>query len=256
MEIEYRSTEISTAVIECLNNKKKFFLLRMGDGEMIIANNVSDKLKPFLIRQIGRDLNKKELSLVQDLMIESVLNSTVLGLPEKSHINSNILWSYLFDYYNNIRINNPEKWVNKKYCSINSHFELLNSGELFKIFKNTKKIMIVSCRDIKNELQNKFPNITQIEYYSVPGEQKFEVNKNTKINIIDKITEIRKIIKSKDRSGELLIFGVGPFGKILGSDFALKNGVSLDLGSIFDLFVGKITRGKGKGPNSFTKPHL
>ncbi len=50
--------------------------------------------------------------------------------------------------------------------------------------------------------------------------------------------------------------GAGAFGKHLGYYFSARGGVALDLGSVFDLLVGKITRGNGKGENSYTTPLL
>jgi hypothetical protein len=256
MKINYTSLDMKNEILKCLNNKTKFSLLRMGDGEIILANNIKDKIKYFSNKQIGRQLTESELSIVQKDMIDSVLNSTVLGLPTNKHVTQSPLWDELFNYYNNIKKNNSDKWVNKNYSTIDAHFELLNSGDLFEILKNSTKVMIISPRDITKKLQEKFPNITHIEYYSVPGEQAYEIEKNTEINIFDEIIKFREMINSKDRGGELLLFGVGPFGKVLGSDFANKNGVSLDLGSVFDLLVGKITRGPGKGATSTTKPIL
>jgi hypothetical protein len=256
IKINYTSSDIKNETLNCLNNKTRFSLLRMGDGEMILANNIKDKIEYFSNKQIGRCLTESELLTVQKDMIDSVLNSSVLGLPTNKHIIKNPLWEELFNYYSNIKKDTPHKWIEKNYSTIDAHFELLNSGDLFEILKNVSKIMIISPRDISEKLLNKFPNINNIEYYSVPGEQTYEVIKNTDINIFDKIVEFRNIINSKDRGGELLLFGVGPFGKILGSDFANKNGVSLDLGSVFDLLVGKITRGAGKGATSITKPIL
>jgi hypothetical protein len=256
VKINYTSSDIKTETLKCLNDKTRFSLLRMGDGEMILAYNIKDKVDYFSRKQIGRCLTESELLTVQKDMIESVLNSTVLGLPTNKHIIQNPLWNELFNYYNNIKKNNPNEWVDKNYSTIDAHFELLNSGDLFEILKNVNKVVIISPRNITEQIKEKFPNITHVEYYSVPGEQTYEVIKNTDINIFDKIIEFRDIINSKDRGGELLLFGVGPFGKILGSDFANKNGVSLDLGSVFDLLVGKITRGPGKGATSITKPML
>jgi hypothetical protein len=256
MKINYTSSDIKNKILKCLREKTKFSLLRIGDGEMIIANNITEKLKPFLDRQIGREMNESELITLRNNITESVLNSTVLGLPTSQHIKKNMLWESILSYYEIIKTNNPEKWGDKKYCSIDIHLKLLESGDLFEVFNYINRVVIVSPRDIRNQLKEKFPNIIEIEYYSLPAEQKFEPIKNTKINIMNRINEIRDGINSKDRSGELLIFGAGPFGKILGSDFYKKNGVSLDLGSVFDLFVGKVTRGKHKGPHSTIKPLL
>jgi hypothetical protein len=108
MEINYNSTEIKNEIIKCLKEKIKFSLLRMGDGEMILANNVEDKIIYFSEKQIGRQLTKSELLVVQRDMIESVLSSTVLGLPTNKHIIQNSLWEDLFLYYDNIKMNNPK----------------------------------------------------------------------------------------------------------------------------------------------------
>lgn len=255
MKINYTSEDIKKSVLTSLKDDKKLFMLRMGDGEMILANNVKDKISSFTIKQIGRELTEVELKLTQDNMIKSVKSSTILGLPMSHHIRANSLWESLFDYYKNIKNLNKGEW-DKKYCSINSHFELLNSGDLFEIFSKINKIVVVSPRNISEQLQIRFPNIESIEYYSLPAEQNYEVIKNTDINIFNRIDEISKSLSSKKRGGELLIFGAGPFGKILGSVFSESGGVSLDLGSVFDLFVGKVTRGKGKGANTKIKPLL
>jgi len=256
MNINFFSEDIKNNVFNCLDNKKPLFMLRMGDGEMIIAKNIKDKIKYFSEKQFGRILTEPEIKKCQDNLTQSVLNSTILGLPTKKHCDSNILWCELFNYYFEIKNNNRLSWVDKKYSSINSHYELLNSGCLFEIFNRVNKIVVISPRNITEKLMNRFPNINEVEYYTLPGEQKYEVTKNTDINIVDRIDEISLKLKSKNRSGELLIFGAGPLGKILGSDFYIKGGVALDLGSVFDLFVGKKTRGKGKGPTSMTKPLL
>lgn len=255
MNINYTSKDIKNSVLNSISKKDKLFMLRMGDGEMIIANEVKDEIDEFTIKQIGRTLTKDELELSKRNMIKSVESSTILGLPLDNHIKSNILWGSIFDYYKSIEKNSKTIW-DKQYCSINSHFEMLNSGDLFDIFGKIDKIVIVSPRDITKKIQSKFPNIKNVEYYSLPAEQNYEVVKNIKINIFTRIDEICKLLSSKNRGGELLIFGAGPFGKILGSVFSENNGVSLDLGSVFDLFVGKITRGAGKGSESKIKPLL
>jgi hypothetical protein len=255
MKINYTSEDIKKSVLTSLTDSKKLFMLRMGDGEMILANNVKDKITGFTIKQIGRELTVDELKLTQHNMVKAVKNSTILGLPMPHHIRSNSLWESLFEYYENIKNSNESMW-DKKYCSINSHFDLLNSGVLFEVFSKINKIVVVSSRNISKQLQIRFPNIKSVEYYSLPAEQNYEVIKNIDVNIFDRIDEISKSLSSKKRGGELLIFGAGPFGKILGSVFSENGGVSLDLGSVFDLFVGKVTRGKGKGANIKIKPSL
>ncbi len=256
-EINFLSNDIKNLVLNKLENKENLFMLRMGDGEMRIEKNHTS-IEKFSIKEFGRKLTKNELEVAKEWMRESVLESTILGLPTLEHCETNELWEYLFKYYDEIQEKNKDVWKKKEYCSINSHYELLGTGDLFEILSKVKKIVIVSPRDIQSRLIERFNNIEIIEYYSLPGEQAYEPeeSKNRDIDIFTRISEIIDNFKLKDRNGELLIFGAGPLGKILGCEFSKQGGVSLDLGSVFDLFVGKITRGKGKGPNSKIKPIL
>jgi hypothetical protein len=256
-EINFLSTDIKNLVLKKLESGESLFMLRMGDGEMRIEKNHSS-IEKFSIKEFGRKLTEDELETSKKWMKESVLESSILGLPTLEHCKTNELWEYLFNYYQEIEEKNPDIWKKKEYCSINSHYELLGTGDLFEILSKVKKIVVVSPRDIQSKLTERFVNLEIIEYYSLPGEQAYEPveNKNKNINIFERITEIIQELKSKERKGELLIFGAGPLGKILGCEFSKQGGVALDLGSVFDLFVGKITRGEGKGPNSKIKPIL
>lgn len=250
------STEdLGLKIIDHLQNGKSLSMVRMGDGEMIITNNVVERLNKFCIRQIGRVITNEELNYAQNNIIKSITRCDILGLPSKSHITKHPLWASIVPYYNSLRYNNKD-WNEKIYCSIDSHLHLLQTKIIFNIFQTVNKIVIVSGRDIGNRLMEKFPNIKEVEYYSLPPEQIYEVNKNREINIFTLLEDITNKLVSKDRTGELLIYGTGPFGKHIGIDFSNKGGVSLDLGSVFDLFVGKITRGEGKGLDSFTTPYL
>lgn len=246
MKINTSSFQLKEAIISSLNDGRSLSMVRLGDGEMIIANNDQNKLKHFCLKQIGREITLAELNYAQNNLINSVLFSNILGIPTAAHCKKGNLWKEMFSYYQNIKENNENSWYNKQYCSINAHLDLLASGYLFDIFKCSKKIMIISPRDIVNPLKKKFTNIQSLEWHCIPGEQRYEVIKNKEVNIFNRFEHISSTIKSKSRQKELLIFGVGPFGKHLGIDFAKMGGVSLDLGSVFDLFVGKQTRGPGR----------
>lgn len=264
MEINFSSKQIKDEVLKSLLNRKPLFMLRMGDGEMILANydknntskNDDKRITKFSKKQIGRRLTNDEINNTQINLINSVLKCNILGLPTEKHIIKNSLWSDLITYYEKIKDDNPTNWIDKNYCTINSHFELVDNGDLFEIFESIDSIVIVSCRDVKDKIKKRFPNINHVEQYLIPGEQVYEEVLNNNLDIFEEINKITKKLNSVDRSGQLLIFGAGAFGKHLGFVFSELNGVSLDLGSVFDFFVGKITRGPGKGKTSYIKPVL
>lgn len=256
MKINFTSEDIKLSVVNSLIKGESLSMTRIGDGEIIIVNNEKEKINKFCNNQIGRQITLNELKKSQSDIIESIIKSNILGLPTEKHCKKSFLWEKTFDLFKFINDKNKKDWINKKYCSIDSHLELLYSGNLFQIFKEIEKITIVSPRNIVDQLQTKFTNIKEVEWYSLPAEQKYENIKNKEINIFDKIDQISLNLKSKSRKHELLIFGAGPFGKKLGTDFSNSGGVSLDLGSVFDLLVGKLTRGSGKGINSTIKDYV
>lgn len=256
MKINISTTEIKDKVLHCLADHASLSLVRLGDGEMIITNNDVNKIDNFCIKQIGRKITNTELLSAQQNILQSVLNCNILGLPTAAHCKKNILWKKIIYYYDNVQNSYPEEWISKDYCSINSHLDLLYRGDIFSIFKELTSIVIVSSRDIVARMQKKYPNIKNIEWHSIPAEQRYEVVKNQKINIFDELENISNKLVSTSRYGQLLIFGSGPFGKHLGTRFASAGGVALDLGSVFDLFVGKHTRGPGKGSTAQLNTYL
>lgn len=255
MSVNITPKDIRDRVLDCIAKKQSFFMLRLGDGDMKTAQG-NDSLPKYSHSLIGRNISSEELIYTQNNLSKCVLNSDVLGLPTPIHATKHYLWKYLFEYYQDIYKTHRDEWVDKHYCTIDSHVELLVSGDLYEIFRNVTKLVIVSPRDIGEKLKEKFTNIVEIEYYSIPGEQKYEIHKNTEIDFFTRLGEIIMSIKSKQREGELLIYGAGTFGKVIGLEFKQMGGVVLDLGSVFDMFVGKKTRGQGKGPESYETPYL
>ena len=255
MEIDISNNEIVDTIISSLKTNTPFSLVRIGDGEMIIAENM-DIVSAYCVRQAGRVFNDSELKIVRDIISEGIIGCDVLGIPRPIQIEQNWTLKNIFSYISNVKANNQKNWKEKKYCTNNAHMDLLNKKGIFDILSSAKSVCIVSSRDIRERIKIRFPNITDIEYYSIPGEQSFEVVKNTTIDILPLIDKISNQLKSKNRHGQLLIYGCGPFGKNLGNIFASVGGVAIDLGSVFDAFVGKVTRGKGKGATVLTDPRL
>jgi hypothetical protein len=255
MEINISNKEIVDEIISSLKTNKSLSLVRLGDGEMIVAENL-ETISSFCIKQVGRVLSETELKIVRDNITNGIINCDILGIPKPIQIENFWPLKNIFNYISNIKVNNAKNWKEKRYCINNAHMDLLNTNCIFEILSNVESLCIVSSRDITNKIKIRFPNIKNIEYYSIPGEQSFEVVKNTKIDILPLIDKISNELKSKDRHGQLLIYGCGPFGKNLGNIFASVGGVSIDLGSVLDLFVGKVTRGKGKGATVLTDPRL
>jgi hypothetical protein len=198
----------------------------------------------------------ESLKLLKSELEECVINSDFLGLPTNRHLEHSSNWSDIVGTYEKIFESNAIDPTSKKFCSINFLLEILNNKSIYRILENVDSLVVISSRDLKSRFIDKYPNIKNIEYYLIPGEMAYEEVKNQEILFPEKINQLVEIIHSVNRKGSLLIFGGGVSGKILGSEFKKAGGVSLDMGSVFDLWAGKLTRGTGKGAFSYTDTNI
>jgi hypothetical protein len=166
------------------------------------------------------------------------------------------MWNSLTQEYTRVFDDNGIKYDDKKYCSIDSHYRLLKTNELTKLIQSVDRITMITCRDIEIKFKKKYPHIKQVELIKIPAQQKYEAN-STKSNFFPDIhAEVIEIIKSSSRIGQLCLFGAGFCGKDFGAHFKLSGGVAIDIGSVFDLWCGKLTRGTGKGRTAEINTYL
>ena len=253
MIINTTAKDIMDISIDCLKTGTPMSHLRCGDGEVIMMNHkTSGKWFPKVsIGQYGYVIDENVADGVKKSIEFAILNSDIIGIPESRHLDANNdnHWKMLYKEYERVFDAAEKNISDVKYCSIDSHYRLLKNNELDKIIESVDKITIITCRHISKLFLHKYPHIRNIELLSTPAQQRYEMNptKSDFFKIHDEIVE--KII-SKDRRGELCIFGAGVGGKDFGAHFKLAGGVSIDIGSVFDCWVGKQTRGTGKGPEA------
>ena len=251
MIINTTAKDISEIAINCLKTGTPMSHLRCGDGEVIMMNYKTMR-KAFSRKstdQFGYVVDDNVAENIKKSIEFSILNSDILGVPEDRHVNTDESnnWKLLCKEYEMVFADAGRNLSDAKCCSIDSHFQLLLNNDLDKIIESVNNITIITCRDISELFLHKHLHIRNIELLQIPPQQKYEVNptKSVFFRTHDEIVE--KII-SKNRRGELCIFGAGVGGKDFGAHFKLAGGVSIDMGSVFDFWVGKQTRGAGKGP--------
>lgn len=227
------------SILDSLENEKPFCHTRLGDGEGIfLSNEQSNHRSKYVQRkQLGRLLSDDEYKEYKEKLINSLKNSDYLGIP----INMGNSWKHTTKFLYDIKIHEYD--IN--LCNMQSHRNLLHDGYLDKLFNKVDNLVIVNGRkDIVNKIHGKYNNIKNIEYHEIPPQQhhpgETEKVDNYNLKIFDSIcNEFGK----QDRKGELLLYGCGVFGKYIGYHFAKAGGVSVDIGSVFDVLVGMKTRG-------------
>ena len=68
------SKKLLSIVLKNLKNLKSFSLIRIGDGEMIIINNIKDKMEFFCNKQINRSITPLELKQSQEWLEEAIIS--------------------------------------------------------------------------------------------------------------------------------------------------------------------------------------
>ena len=254
IEININENEIYELIVSSLRNGNSFCLSRIGDGEIAVLNRKNDLkgAKHFYYVHLGRELSEKHMEEINNNLINVIKKSDIIGIPTTYSQNSgNPYWKISRETIKNTLGN-----TNKKFCDMGIHYTLTHKKLLNKILNEVEDLFLVTSRDVESKIKINFPNIKNITTYKIPGEYVYEDNKKYEDFYPSIYTQIEKEFRSKKYQKKLLLLGGGFVGKNLGCIFAEQGGVSIDIGSIFDQFIGKITRGQGKGPNKYTKPIL
>ncbi len=249
MKINIKSEDVFKIANDNLVSNTPFLAIRFGDAEAILLENTDEKQIIGIFRkQLGTILEKKDIDVIRRNLIETVNNTDLLGLPDYGHINAGGYWSKSIDILNkNCSINT------NKFSSIDFHYETLRNWDSKEscydlLLNNLPELYIISCRNINDGLFRRF-KINKIESIIIPPQFIYEEKVYTGIpHYPDRFLEIKDKIQSMgDLKGKLLLYGAGFVGKIYGLFWKNNGGVAIDIGSVFDRFAGKLTRGKGKG---------
>jgi len=256
IKININHNNVYDLIIDSLKEKKPLSIIRIGDGEIIALDYERNQFltKQFYTSHTGKVPSKKIMSEICSHLKNSILDADIIGItPDETRYKNSSLWSTTNSTIYDILYPSHNK---KKYCSMNIHFDFIQNDHLHNIFSFVDELYLITSRDVKEKILKKYPNIKKIHLIKIPGEFRYEEDKkieNFYPNIYDSIMDS---FSQNDYSGKLLLFGGGFIGKNLGVQFSRNGGVSLDLGSVFDLFYGKKTRGKGKGSHVYIKSIL
>lgn len=257
MNIDISTEKLFDLIIEKLNNQEPLSITRIGDGEVFVLNQEirEDLTIHTYKRHLGYIPEYDEKKIIQDNLKYSIENSEILSI--NPNITKNTLgWGQVLKIYEEIKKLSNSDWQEKKFCDHNVHHYFLELGYYKKILSSINELYIISCRDVVNIIKEKYPNIKKITFFKIPPENMFEEDKDQLKYFPEIYDEIFNEISNIDCKGKLLLLGGGFVGKRLGVRFKEMGGVSFDIGSVFDLWVGKITRGPNKGINSYTEPKL
>ena len=224
-----------------LKNPRPFAHIRFGDGEGIVMgypeHTPENRARQRWTKWIGQ--NNIEMKSFAKMIRESVKAADIVGTPCKRHQIVNQDWR-------NVKIFMDRYGLlanDKKTCCMDCTIELQKRGLYKTLLSGRKKIYYISCRDVTNELKEKF-NIEYVKGFHLPPQHtpfKGKVLTNDShypymYNFIKAWLEIH------DLRNKVWLVGAGGLGKIYCTWIKEAGGIALDIGSIFDGWKGLVTR--------------
>ncbi len=227
-------------ILQIINTLQPLSFVRYGDGEAIIING---KEKQFVYkRQLGRELTDEEHFIIYNNLINTYANADILGFPQAHHLERKDIWSKSIDLLVN-RV--PNLYSKKNLQSVDFFHNLLEKDLFSEILLNKKRVAYISCRNIGDALKQKY-NIKKIDAFHIAPEMKFTSYKGEQ-HFPNQYNHIREWIKKINPKETICLVGGGVVGKVYCNWFKKQGGTALDIGSVFDSWDGKLTRGQDRG---------
>ncbi|WP_085920307.1 GT-D fold domain-containing protein [Halomonas sp. CSM-2] len=235
-------------IVESVASKRPFSLVRMGDGEGLIAEfnglaldkDVEDILKV----HFGKGLQEKDIETMKSGILNSIKSSDIIGVP--SHRRSNKtnpvsrIQRGIFCVYSTL---SKYSGLDEKFVvGANIHIELERYGVLEKLLGSVEKINIITCRvELAEILKERFHNLINVNLIEIPAEYKYGEKKVDKHHYYDVFDSVVEEIKGSSE-GEFYLVAAGLLGKIYCHNIKLSGGMAIDIGSIADAWAGVNSR--------------
>jgi hypothetical protein len=247
--------EFFALVQQRLYDKQPFSFVRISDGEIMLLNRHEyyQAYRHAVTKLWGYTPAESELVEITKYLIESLRKCDVVGFPTPRHLART-------DYFRDgegVFRDHIGSLKRRTTVSIDVPYEMLatsllhNSQALYpdyfeELLRDRHSLIYISCWDLDKKLKKKY-GIRNINSFQITGEPKFSSEFEGQRQYPTQFLQIREWIKEQDCRGVLCLVGGGVFSKIYNTWFAERGGVALDVGSVFDAWKGRATRGKQRG---------
>jgi len=260
---------VSNLISDKIAKRKPFSMIRLGDGEglMLSVSNQSPKADlKYLETHFGpRGMDIEYLLNIKHRLVRSIRDADIIGIRDdivdvkfnsgNFSLNSAV---FLRKFRKNFKLREIELLLKHhaarriallhsnlselnlrqkiQFCSAWCHYDLHTSGEIFRILKQQKQIGLISCRKKLPGLLAELFDLS-VKYYEIPDMfHSLPRNKRSHdyIDLLEKVLQQQLII----RPGMLYLVGGGLYGKLYCQSIKSQGGVALDLGSLFDSWLG------------------
>lgn len=246
--IDIRIEDMLDVILERLQKKIPSSIVRYGDGEAMILNGFRDvnQLKYVLKRQFGEVPSIDHIEQIRNNLIEAYKGADIIGVPTSNRFmdDHKSFWyraSGILDETVGIDV-----LQTKLFTSIDFHSYWLDNNCFEKLLTGLDTICYISCRNLDDQLKTRF-GIKNVWSFQIAPEMKFTSGYEGEKHFPDQFNKIHRWVTKVPVEGNICLVGAGVVGKIYCNWFRDRGGIAVDIGSVFDSWAGKATRGKDRG---------
>ncbi|CAO4137135.1 hypothetical protein OFEAOIEE_LOCUS4903 [Methylorubrum extorquens] len=245
-----------------LQDRRGFSMIRLGDGEGAFCRISSEdeqryrNLYRFCRDDRARVWFNGEIDLIESGFTDTAFglrqamyDADVLGLPYRSWVAHEYQFcgpTGITCLVNALRlakvpaVDRGQSWTTQQV-----HAELLQSTLLEKLVRECKRISLISCMgDAPHILKEAF-DLDEVDFYKIPGEKAhlhlLGQDAGEGRHFPDRFNVLMDEL-SQPLHGQLFLVAGGILGKFYCTRIKQSGGVALDVGSIIDAWMGRMTR--------------
>lgn len=269
-DITLKNEQEISKVISCkLDMGEPLSLIRLGDGEGLLLS-ISDQSTETDFRYLAGHLGAKGMDLdyllpLKNRLIQSIKGADIIGIrddiidvafnPENFSLShDDFLEAFRrefrlrqvernLDYHGSRRIALLHKSLSDmdlsegtQFCSAWFQYDYHNAGEIFKVLEQQDRIGLISCRPRLPGLLEELFDIS-VNFHEIPDRfRDISLQKDAP----DYVEQLESVLKQNlvEFPGMLYLVGGGLYGKLYCQLVKSQGGIALDLGSLFDAWLG------------------
>lgn len=240
-------SQLHETITKTIARGKASSFLRIGDGEYDILRYPANTSRERCLERIGRWFDVSEftndtIAQIQRVMLNAYTDCDYLGIPS-AYVCAH--WGLYGGF---------ESWLtrsgivgNGKTFFYHDDLQMFEpTGEFSKLVKGLPFVGLITCRDVKSKIQEKF-QIGKVEQWLVAGETfKYKptvhVPSHTERHWPDAFFRFKVAISQRNCAGEVWLVGAGGLAKPYCQWIKESGGIAIDIGTLFDGWAGVDTR--------------
>lgn len=244
-KISLNVEEFFALLKQYLKEKTPLSVIRYGDGETMMLDDIKEDTNFILKKVLGYIPSDEHQNMMKTYLIKAYRECTMMGIPTERHLTREDHWGKSIKVFNKVVGDNV---LSDKFHRVSQDvfYDMLSKDYFTELLTNLETLCYVSCRNLDDVFKAKF-NIKNIYSYIISPEPTYTSGYVGKKHYPEQFHEISKWMTTIPAKGSLCLVGAGIPGKIYNNWFRDEGGISLDIGSVFDAFAGKKTRGAGRG---------